>query len=57
MKNEFLLRENICTEFTTNVEALTKDMEDLLYRKVNIQTTLPILLHDLSHSNQIANRK
>ena len=34
MKNIFLLRKNICCEFTTNVEALTKDMNDYLDRKV-----------------------
>ena len=30
MKNEFLLSKNINSEFTTNVEALTKDMHERL---------------------------
>ena len=34
MKNEFLLSKNIYSEFTTNVDALTKDMNDYLDRKV-----------------------
>ena len=34
MKNEFLLSKNVYSEFTTNVEALTKDMNDYLDRKV-----------------------
>ena len=34
MKNEFLLSKNIYSEFTTNVEALTKDMNDYLDNKV-----------------------
>ena len=34
MKNEFLLSKNIYSEFTTNVEALTKDMNDYMDRKV-----------------------
>ena len=34
MQNEFLLSKNIYSEFTTNVEALTKDMNDYLDRKV-----------------------
>ena len=34
MKNEFLLSKNIYSEFTTNVETLTKEMNDYLDRKV-----------------------
>ena len=34
MKNEFLQSKNIYSEFTTNVEELTKDMNDYLDRKV-----------------------
>ena len=34
MKNEFLLSKNIYSEFTKNVEAFTKDMNDYLDRKV-----------------------
>ena len=34
MKNYFLLKKNIYSEFTINVEALTKDMNDYLDRKV-----------------------
>ena len=34
MKNEYLLSKNIYSEFTTNVEELTKDMNDYLDRKV-----------------------
>ena len=34
MNNEFLLSKNIYSEFTTKVEALTKDMNDYLDRKV-----------------------
>ena len=34
MKNEFLLSKNIYPEFTTNVEALNKDMNDYMDRKV-----------------------
>ena len=34
MKNEFLQNKNLYSEFTTNVEALTKDMNDYLDRKV-----------------------
>ena len=34
MKNEFLLRKNIYSEFTTNVEALTKHMNYYVDRKV-----------------------
>ena len=34
MKNEFLQSKNIYSEFTTTVEALTKDMNDYLDRKV-----------------------
>ena len=34
MKNKFLLSKNIYSEFTTNVKALTKDMNDYLDIKV-----------------------
>ena len=34
MKNEFLLSKNIYSKFTTNMEALTKDMNDYLDIKV-----------------------
>ena len=34
MKNEFLQSKNLYSEFTTNVEELTKDMNDYLDRKV-----------------------
>ena len=34
MKNKFLQRKIIYYEFTTNVEALTKDVNDYLDRKV-----------------------
>ena len=35
MKNEFILSKNIYSKITTNVEALTKDMNDDLDRKVS----------------------
>ena len=34
MKNDFLKSKNLYSEFTTNVEELTKDMNDYLDRKV-----------------------
>ena len=46
MNNEFLLSKNIYSEFTTNVEALTKDMNDYLDKKMytNFADIAPMIL-------------